>query len=222
MGIKQNLAKIKEQIGNNSVKIIAVTKYATEEQISEAYKLGIRDFGESYFQDALEKISQRQQEEKVESQIQWHFIGRLQKNKAKHVVGKFALIHSVDSVELAELISKTAFNKGLVQDILLQVNISQEPTKGGFKPEELNEHFAKLIKLPNVKTLGFMTIAPKTEDKALIKNCFLKLRGLKEELSKAHMVNLKELSMGMTNDYVIAIDCGATMIRIGRGLFDQN
>ena len=218
MGIKENLAKIKEQIGNNNVKIIAVTKYANDQQIKEAYNLGIKDFGESYVQNALEKISR---EENLQSLIQWHFIGRLQKNKVKYIIGKFNLIHSVDSIELAEIVNNSGNRKGVVQDILLQVNISQEATKAGFNSDDLKSSFERLIQLPNIKILGLTTIAPNTTDKGVLRSCFLKLSSLKEELNKNQMekAKLKELSMGMSNDYVTAIECGSTMIRIGRAIF---
>lgn len=219
LSVKENLEKIKEQIGNNRVKIIAVTKYADEEQIFEAYKLGIHDFGESYVQDGLEKISKKFQDEQFKKLVNWHFIGRLQKNKVKHVVGNFKLIHSVDSIELAYLINKIALGKKLIQDILLQVNISQEATKSGFSSSELKSLFGEIIILPNIKILGVMTIAPKTNDEGTIRDCFLGLASLKDEINKTHRTSLSELSMGMTNDYKIALKCGATMIRIGKGIF---
>ena len=219
MGIKENLIKITEQIDNINVKIIAVTKYADQEQIFEAYNLGIRNFGESYLQDAVEKISRKSQYEDPKDLINWHFIGRLQKNKIKQVIGKFCLIHSVDSLESAELINKYADGNKFVQDILLQVNISEEKTKAGFNQKELRDLFGRLIQLPNIKIKGLMTIAPKTDDKDLVKKCFSELSNLKEELNKNFMTNLKELSMGMTSDYKTAVECGATMVRIGKGLF---
>ena len=219
MGIKENLIQIKEQIGNLNVKIIAVTKYANQEQIFEAYNLGIRDFGESYLQDAIEKISKKFQYEDPKDLINWHFIGRLQKNKIKQIVGKFCLIHSVDSLELAELINKIANDKGLVQDVLLQINISGEKTKAGFNLKELKDLFGRLIKLPDIRIKGLMTIAPKTDNKNLIRECFLNLSNLKEELNKNFMTDIREISMGMSNDYKIAVECGATMLRIGKGLF---
>lgn len=220
MGIKENLARIKEQIGNNSVKIIAVTKYANSEEINEAISLGISDFGESYVQDALEKISRKYQNEKS---VNWHFIGRLQKNKVKYALGKFTLIHSVDSIELAESINKIANARLIVQDVLLQINIAGEITKTGFSKEEIKSSFEKLLGLPNVKILGLMTIAPRTNDENQIRKCFRELFELKEELNKKFVgkVDLKELSMGMSNDYKIAIHCGSTMIRVGRALFKE-
>lgn len=223
MGIKENLTKIKEQIGSNKVKIIAVTKYASPQQIFEAYNLGIIDFGESYVQDALEKISKKYHEEEFKKTIQWHLVGRLQKNKVKYVIGKFFLIHSVDSFELAELINKTADKKEIIQDILLQVNISQEAEKAGFSKGNLKNDFSKLFKLKNITIKGLMTIAPKTENKDIIKECFLELHDLRDELNTKfeEQIDLSELSMGMSNDYLEAVQYGATMVRIGKALFTE-
>ena len=220
MSIKENLEKIKEQIGNNNVKIIAVTKYAGDDQILEAYKLGINDFGESYVQNALRKISDKCINF---NNVNWHFIGRLQKNKVKFVVGRFFLVHSTDSKELATLINKTALKLNHIQNILLQVNISQEASKTGFSEEELKDSFGELVQLSNVKILGLMTIAPKTSEGDILRSTFLKLRAIKDELNKKHLAkaNMNELSMGMTGDYKIALECGSTMIRIGRALFNE-
>ena len=222
MSIKENLKKIKEQIGNHNVKIIAVSKYATYEQTTEAYRLGIRDFGESYVQDAIPKLKKliTHNDETSEKKIRWHFIGRLQNNKVKFVVNIFYLIHSVHSIELLNLINKSASSKGIVQNLLLQVNISQEASKAGFSPSRLKQDFEKMMTLSNVNIQGLMTIAPKIDDKNKIRSCFTELYNLQEELNKNHLTNLKELSMGMTNDYVEAIECGSTMIRIGKGIFN--
>ena len=220
MSIKENLETIKEQLGNNNVKIIAVTKYATVQQVIEAYNLGIRDFGENYVQDALEKISRIIQEYSVKD-INWHFLGRLQKNKVKNVVGKFLLIHSIDSVELAELINKQASKTEKIQDILLQINTSKEETKSGFYKNDIVSSFEKISSLKNIRIKGLMTMAPRTEYKEKINECFTELSNLKKEINKIFSYELKELSMGMTNDYNHAVECGATMIRIGKGLFKE-
>lgn len=217
MGIKENLKQIKEQIGNNKVKIIAVTKYASDKQVVEAYKAGLHNFGESYVQNAIIRIKNLFP---PDNQIEWHLIGRLQKNKAKYVVGNFCLVHSVDSLELAEAINKVASKKGLVQNVLLQVNIAKDPSKAGFSPDEILNIFGEIIKLPNIKILGFTTIAPQTGDVEQIKNCFTGLVELKDRLNKIYSTNMQELSMGMSNDYKIAIQCGATIIRIGRAIFN--
>ncbi len=229
MGIKENLNKVKEQIDkvkeqidNIKVKIIAVTKYATQQQISETYELGIRDFGESYVQDATNKISQNYDGESFSNLARWHFIGRLQKNKVKYIVPKVYLIHSVDSLELAEVIDRVAQKNNHIQDVLMQVNISQEESKTGFKPDELKNIFDRLSNLSNIKILGLMTMAPNTSDNAVIKNCFQELNNIRKEINKSYNATLGELSMGMSNDYKIAVECGATMIRLGRILFKEN
>ena len=219
MGIKENLTKIKEQLGSNKVKIIAVTKYANQNQISEAFKLGIKDFGESYVQDAIKKIALKQQDVNPAGLINWHLIGRLQKNKVKFVVGNFSLIHSVDSLELAKVIDKTASQRNIIQEVLLQVNISQEAEKTGFSKSKLKDSYKDLLKLSNIKFQGLMTIAPKTDDKKIIRDCFWDLKNLMNEVNKEYRSDLKELSMGMSNDYLTAIECGSTMVRIGRAIF---
>ena len=222
MGIKKNLNKIKKQIDNIKVKIIAVTKYATQQQISETYELGIRDFGESYVQDAIKKLSLEYHGESFSTLARWHFIGRLQNNKIKYIVPKFYLIHSVDSLELLEAIDKVAKKNNHIQNVLMQVNISGEETKAGFKSNELKSMFSRFINLSNIKILGLMTIAPNTNDNEVVKNCFQELNNIRKEINKNHNVNLEELSMGMSNDYKIAVECGATMIRLGRILFKEN
>lgn len=219
MSIQENLSKIKEQIGYSRVKIIAVTKYASDDDIDEAYKLGIKNFGESYIQNAIEKISRKSSAKDFKEEVKWHFIGRLQKNKAKFAIGNFSLIHSVDSLELAELINRISGERKIIQDILLQVNISGEVSKTGFKEDEFKSVFEKIKDLPNIKILGLMTIAPNSEDDNLKRDCFLKLKDLKDEVNKKYSVNLKELSMGMSNDYKIAVECGSTMVRIGKAIF---
>lgn len=218
VSIRENLSVIKEQIGSNKVKIIAVTKYANWDQIAEAYKSGISDFAESYVQDALQKFSQLN-EDKLNWQIKWHFIGRLQKNKAKFSVGNFSLIQSVDSVELAKQINKVAMQKGVNQEVLLQINTSKEEQKGGFKQEAIKNYMSELLGLKNIDIKGYMTIAPNTNDQSLIRECFLQLLNLKDKINKEFKTNLKELSMGMSNDYKLALECGSTMVRLGRAIF---
>ena len=221
MDIKENFSKIKEQINNINVRIIAVTKYATCEQIVEASNLGIKDFGESYLQDALKKKSSDGELQNLNRDINWHFIGRLQKNKIKLITGNFCLIHSVDSQEAAELINQVAAAKNLTQDILLQVNISGEESKGGFKKEEVTSVFSKINSLSAIKIKGLMTMAPKTENSEIIRECFTGLYNLRETINNNCETRINELSMGMSSDYKIALDCGSTMLRLGRAIFNS-
>lgn len=188
-----------------AVKLIVVTKNIPVESIQSVYELGCRDFGENRVQEALPKI------EEMADDIRWHFIGTLQKNKVKKVVGRFDLIHSVDSFELAQEISK----QGIDTKILLQVNTSGEESKQGFSPGEIEKKLPLIQKLPFVQVQGLMTMAPLTENVAEIRSCFRSLR----ELRDRH--GLQELSMGMSHDYMMAIEEGATMVRIGSAIFES-
>ncbi len=221
MSVKDNLSKIKEQIQDDRVKIVVVTKYASDEEAHEAYTLGIKDFGESYAQNAIERISKKISDDFFQQKVNWHFIGRLQKNKAKYIVGNFSLIHSVDSLELAKLINELASKKEIVQNILLQVNISGEDSKTGFKKEDLISSFKEIFNLSSIKVQGLMTMAPNTNDEKIVQDIFTGLKTLRDDLNKMFNANLTELSMGMSNDYKIAIKSGATMIRLGRAIFNN-
>lgn len=188
-----------------AVKLIVVTKNIPVKSIQSVYDLGCRDFGENRVQEALPKI------EEMEKDIHWHFIGTLQKNKVKKVIRRFDLIHSVDSFELAQEISKL----GIDTKILLQVNTSGEESKQGFSPGEIEKKLPLIQKLPFVQVQGLMTMAPLTENIAEIRACFRSLR----ELRDRH--GLQELSMGMSHDYMMAIEEGATMVRIGSAIFES-
>jgi pyridoxal phosphate enzyme (YggS family) len=194
-----DLQKLIETI-EPQARLVAVTKGHSWDECQPLYREGIRDFGENRLQEALPKM------EEAPVDARWHFIGTLQKNKVNKVAGRFALIHSVDSFELAEKISKTA-----PQDILLQVNIRH---RHGFTPDELRKSFEALRALPNLSIQGLMTMAPDTEDTAIIRDTFRTLRKLRDELG------LKELSMGMSHDWQIALEEGATLLRIGTLLFN--
>jgi PLP dependent protein len=219
MSVADNLARIKETIGTRPVKLIAVTKTARPAQIEEAYSSGVTEFGESRVQDVLAKM--KVLPPPVVNNSKWHFIGHLQTNKVKQTIGKFALIHSVDSLNLAAEISKVATSRELVQSILLQVKVAEDPGKSGFSPDELRAQFAQIKNLPSLKIEGLMTISPLTEDKEVWEECFNGLRDLRDELEKTHDVNLRELSMGMSADWQEAIKCGATMVRIGTAIFKE-
>ena len=208
--VRENIEKIKSEISSTNAKLIAVSKYVSIDKIKEAYEAGIRDFAESKANDALEKI------EILPKDIRWHFIGHLQTNKVKKVTGNFELIHSVDSYRLA-----FAKNHDLVQNVLLQVNLAQEEQKSGFSKQELEEDFAQIITLDNIHVEGLMMMAPYTDDKVYLGRLFEDMSNLKKDLSSKHSYELKELSMGMSNDYPLAVKAGATMIRIGSKIFNS-
>ena len=140
----------------------------------------------------------------------------------KYIVPRFHLIHSVDSLELLEVIGRVAQKNNHIQNVLIQVNVSQEESKAGFKPDELKNTFDRLSSLSNINILGLMTMAPNTKDNSVIKNCFHELNNIRKEINRTYNVSLEELSMGMSNDYKVAIECGATMIRLGKILFKED
>ena len=210
--ISENLNRILTFAKKYNPTIIAVTKYHTVDEMKEVYEAGINDFGENRVIDAIEKINLL--EEEIASNSHYHLIGHLQSNKVNRAVGFFDLIHSVDSYELAGKINDVAKQKGIVQKILIQVNNAHEEQKFGIAPSQIEEMITKIASLKNVSLEGLMTIAPLSDDTNLLKRLFDEMYKLKE------LYHLKELSMGMSNDYKIALDCGATMIRLGRTLFE--
>jgi pyridoxal phosphate enzyme (YggS family) len=215
--IKNNLEEIVKDIPLENCKIIAVSKYVGPKEIIEAYNAGIRNFGENKAQDAEEKRTILPKD--VESDIVWHFIGHLQTNKVKKIVGSYNLIHSVDSLKLAKIISEEAKKRDLTQNILLQVNISKEESKFGFEKEQFIQNFQEFKDLENLNIVGFMTMAPFTEDKLQVRNVFKELRLIRDQIEDEYKVKLPELSMGMSNDYKMAYEEGSTMLRLGRILF---
>jgi len=199
----------------NNVKLIAVSKSFGVDEIRLAMQAGQTEFGENKAQELVSKF------DSLGNQVVWHFIGHLQKNKVKFAVRTADYIHSVDSLSLAEEIQKHAEKLGKTQKVLIQAKTSEEETKSGLTEKEEIKKIAKYCLLaPNLNLAGLMTIAPFTEDKNLIRKSFSYLRKLKEEL-KAEDYNLIELSMGMTSDYEIAIEEGATMLRIGSAIFGE-
>lgn len=217
MSVAENIARIRVLIGATKVTLIAVTKNVGTDQIEQAFNCGVTEYGENRVQDALTK--QEEMPPHMADKIQWHFIGHLQTNKVKKVVGRFALIHSVDSMHLAEEVSREAQKRSVTQPILLQAKIVEDPTKGGYSPEALRADFEKLIQLPNLSIRGLMTMAPLTDDLDAQRRAFNGLRELRDDLQNIHGVSLAELSMGMSDDWQEAIKCGATMVRLGRAIF---
>jgi PLP dependent protein len=200
------------------IKLVAVSKYASTDQMIEAYEAGLRCFGESRVQDLIQKYSLLPLN--IAQNIEWHFIGHLQQNKVKKAMGlNLSLIHSIDSVELAQKLSDLHHQQHSIQDILLQVNLTREPQKFGFLEEDLWTKFSQLMDLPGIRIQGLMTIGPHTDDVSLSKACFQSLHDLRNKLEDKYHHALPELSMGMTQDYIHAIECGATIIRLGTLIF---
>ena len=215
--VKENLLQIQEDIAPYKPNIIAVTKYFDENAIISAYNAGLRDFAESRVIEAIEKINKRPEEIKINSKF--HFIGHLQSNKVKKVVANFDFIHSVDSLRLAELISKEAGEIGKVQDIFLQINNANEEQKFGLSIAEIFEIFPLIQKLPNINVSGLMNMAPLNAEEKELNFLFSQIAEIKLKLESDFNCKLPELSMGMSQDYKIAVRHGATMLRIGRKLF---
>ncbi|MDK2786558.1 MAG: dependent protein [Thermotoga sp.] len=226
MGLKENLEKVMERIENaalrsgrdpSEVKLVVASKYANVQEMEELFLLGIREFGENRAQDLIKKS-----EYFKGKPIIWHFIGRIQTNKVKYIVPRCELIHSVWRVEELEEIEKRATKINKIQKILIEVNIFGEESKAGLSVESVEEFLKTCQKFDHVEVLGFMTMAPYVEDPEEVRWGFRELRKLRDELSQRFSGNikLKELSMGMSNDFEVAIEEGATMVRIGSAIFE--
>ena len=210
----ENWARLNQQIktDQNKICLVAVSKYASVDAIKALYALGARDFGESKVQEALEKM------DLLPKDINWHFIGRIQSNKINKIIGRFSLIHSIADVKTACEISKKCEEKKIIQDVLLQVNLSKENTKQGFSEDELISTLPLILSLKGIRIKGLMTMGPMKENEEMIKACFLRLKALRDEL-KSKYPFVEFLSMGMSGDYQLAIASGATHLRIGSLLF---
>lgn len=197
------------------VTLIAVSKTKPIEVLKEAYDLGVRIFGENKVQELTEKYEQ------LPSDIHWHMIGHLQRNKVKYIVGNVTMIHSVDSLRLAEEISKESVKKDVCTEILIEVNVAGEENKFGFTPENVFPELEKMAALPNVKIRGLMTSAPFVENPEENRKYFRQLKQLSVDINAKNIDNIymDTLSMGMTNDYVVAVEEGATMVRVGTAIF---
>ena len=197
------------------VTLIAVSKTKPVETLQEAYDLGVRIFGENKVQELTAKY------EALPKDIHWHMIGHLQTNKVKYIIDKAELIHSVDSLKLAETIEKEAAKHDLIADILVEVNVAEEESKFGMKMEEVIPFVVKVSAFPHVRVRGLMTIAPFVEDPEENRSIFADLHKLYIDIKKKNHDNdtVSVLSMGMTNEYEVAIEEGATMVRVGTGIF---
>ncbi len=222
--IKENLDRIEERISNacfksgrsrDSVTLIAVSKTKPVDTIMGAYEYGIRLFGENRVQEMLDK------ETEMPEDINWHLIGHLQRNKAKQVIGKTCMIHSVESVELASNLSKYSLESNIVTDILVEVNIAGEASKYGVAPEDLSRFIRQINSYNGIRIRGLMTVAPFTEYQEDNRKYFRKMRQLSVDIKAENIDNvyMDFLSMGMTGDFETAIEEGATHIRIGTGIF---
>ncbi|WP_044893843.1 YggS family pyridoxal phosphate-dependent enzyme [Bacillus alveayuensis] len=211
--IKQNIIEACERTQRNpaDIRIIAVTKYVSIERAKEAYMAGITDFGENRDEGFLRKY------EALGNEPTWHFIGTLQSRKVKNVIDKIDYLHSLDRLSLAEEIQKRATKP---VKCFVQVNVSGEESKHGLPPQEVIPFIEKLKEFPNIIVVGLMTMAPFTDNEQEIRSCFRGLKKLQEEIQALHIpyAPCTELSMGMSNDYIIAIEEGATFIRLGTSL----
>lgn len=215
--IKSNLLQIQEKIVPYTVNIIAVTKYYDTDVMLSAYKAGLRHFGESRAVDAVRKINELPDD--VRKNSTFHFIGHLQSNKVRLVVNNFDYIHSVDSLKLAQIISDEAIKAHKKQKVFLQLNNACEEQKFGFSKGELLKDFKSIIDLEGLEVLGLMNIAPLTQDRQELAGLFKDVKDFQMELEEKYEVKLNDISMGMSNDYDIAVANGATWVRIGTKLF---
>ncbi|NLN15315.1 MAG: YggS family pyridoxal phosphate-dependent enzyme [Tissierellia bacterium] len=222
--LRENIERINEDIKNiliktgrneDDVTLVAVTKTVDVATIEEAIGLGITDIGENRVQELREKI------EAIGEGVNYHLIGHLQTNKVKYIIDKVKLIHSLDRLSLVKELDKRARQRQLVIDTLVQVNVAEEESKFGLKVEEVLPFIEEVLKYENIRIRGLMTIAPYTDDEALLRKIFRTMYKLKEDISKRKYENLTMdyLSMGMTNDYKIAIEEGSNMIRVGSAIF---
>jgi pyridoxal phosphate enzyme (YggS family) len=212
--IKENIEKTMKKVGRTiPPTIIAVTKTHGPELLQIVKMLGIRDVGENYVQEMIKKMEGNEN-------FRWHFIGHLQRNKAKYIVGKVEIIHGVDSIKLVEEIDKRAMAKGVVQNIMLQVNHGEE-TKGGIKKEELPRFVEEINRFSFVNLVGLMALPPYFDEPEKSRPYFREIRELLDFINKKRLYKkpLTELSMGMSSDYMVAVEEGATYLRIGTALF---
>ena len=215
----ENISKAAEKAGRNpsEIRLMAVTKTVTPEKINEAIKSGCDLLGENRVQELLEKY------EFYDKSAEIHFIGRLQTNKVKYIVDKVSMIESVDSLKLAEEIERRCAKIGKVMDVLLEVNIAGEESKGGFSPDEVVEISEKIKEFPHLRLRGLMTIGRFGAEIEETRQYFEKMRHLLVDIKKKNIYNIyiNVLSMGMSSDYELAVSEGATIVRIGRGLFGE-
>jgi pyridoxal phosphate enzyme (YggS family) len=222
--IAENLERVREQIAKaakksgrstDDVDLVAISKTHDAEKVREAIEAGQSLFGESRVQEARIKIPE------LPSNIRWHFVGHLQKNKIRHALPLFELTHSVDSLAVAQDMNRIAEDEGLHPRVLLEVNVAGEGSKFGFNPEKLREEMESLLALPRLSILGLMTIPPIVEEAEASRKYLVELRELRDQLQTEFKVDLAQLSMGMTQDYAVAVEEGATLVRVGTAIFGE-
>lgn len=220
--IQQNLDRVRAEITRaatkanrpaGEVELIAISKTHDAERVREAHEAGQNVFGESRVQEARVKIPE------LPSSLHWHFVGHLQRNKIRHALPLFELIHSVDSLDLARDINRIADEAGFHPRVLLEVNVAGEGSKFGFKPEILRAEMEPLLQLGRLSIEGLMTIPPLSEDAEASRPFFVQLRELRDAFEKEFDLKLAHLSMGMTNDFPVAVEEGATLVRVGTAIF---
>ena len=222
--IAENLERVREQIAQaagkagrsiDDLELIAISKTHEAAKVREAIEAGQTLFGESKVQEARVKIPE------LPSNTRWHFVGHLQKNKIRHALPLFELIHSVDSLALAEDINRIADEEGLHPRVLLEVNVAGEGSKFGFQPEKLRADMESLLALPRLSILGLMCIPPVADEPEASRKYFVRLRELRDRLQTEFHVDLAQLSMGMTQDFAVAVEEGATLVRVGTAIFGE-
>lgn len=226
MYLKENIEAINREIeaacqragrSRDEVQLIAVTKTIDESIVNESIGYGVTDIGENKVQEIQRKYDQ------IDEGVRWHLIGHLQRNKVKYIIDKVDMIHSVDSLRLAEEIDKRAEKIGRTVDVLIQLNISHEETKFGIDKGELEEMLSAIDALTNVRVKGLMTMAPFEENPENVRDIFRKTKEIFDELkyNNYNHVEMQHLSMGMTNDFAVAIEEGATLVRVGTGIYGK-
>ena len=222
--IQENLERVRGQIAQaaekagrreEDVELIAISKTHDAERVREAFEAGQNVFGESRVQEARAKIPE------LPSSLRWHFVGHLQKNKIRHALPLFELMHSVDSLALAQEVNRIAEEEGLHPRILLELNVAGEGSKFGFKPETVAAEMESLLGLPRLSIEGLMTIPPLAPQAEESRKFFVQLRQLRDTLEKEFDVKLSHLSMGMTSDFTVAVEEGATLVRVGTAIFGE-
>ena len=224
LSIAENLECVRKQVAHalaqagrasDEIELVAITKTHPAEKVREAIEAGQTLFGESRIQEARAKIPE------LPSNVHWHFVGHLQRNKIRHALPLFELFHGVDSLALAQEMDRIASDEGMRPRVLLEINVAGEGSKFGFSPDKLREQMEELLALQRLSILGLMTIPPLADKAEASRKYFIQLRELRDRLQTEFHVDLPQLSMGMTQDFPIAVEEGATLVRVGTAIFGE-